>query len=622
MHYTPIYTPDVGETGNITLTLTASGNGSCPDVSDNLTLSVTPLPTANSGGNDEVCVDQNTYSISGASHTNGSVLWTTSGDGSFSNSTIDNPVYTIGATDKTNGSVILTMTVSSPGSCADAVSNMTLTITPLPTANSGGNDEVCADQVSFTVSGASHTFGSVAWSSPTGGAFNDNSLDNPTYTLTAADRTNGSVVLTMTVTSPGSCAPAVSSMTLTVTPAPVANSGGNDEVCEDQPTFTVTGASHANGSVSWSTGGDGTFVNANVDNPTYNLGPTDISSGSVVLTMTVSSAGSCTDDTDNMTLTITPLPTANAGGNSEVCVDQASLFNFRSIAYEWCEFYGQLPEMEAFSNSSIDNPSYTLGANDKTTGSVILTMTVTSPGSCAADADNMTLTITPLPTGNTGGNGEVCEDQNTYTISGASHTNGNVTWSSPSGGTFNDNTLDNPVYTLSAADKASGSVVLTMTVTSGGSCAPAVETMTLTITPLPTANAGADDEICEDQISYTVSGATATNGSINWSTSGDGSFLDATALNPVYTMGPTDKTTGSVTLTIMVSSPGSCGPAVDNMTLSITPEPTANAGSDDEICASEVSYTVSGASFTNGNVIWTTSGDGSFTDLNCYESGI
>ena len=65
-----------------------------------------------------------------------------------------------------------------------------------------------------------------------------------------------------------------------------------------------------------------------------------------------------------------------------------------------------------------------------------------------------------------------------------------------------------------------------MTITSPGSCAPAVETMTLSITPLPTANAGADDEVCEDQANYTVSGATSTNGSISWSTSGDGNFTD------------------------------------------------------------------------------------------------
>jgi hypothetical protein len=102
--------------------------------------------------------------------------------------------------------------------------------------------------------------------------------------------------------------------------------------------------------------------------------------------------------------------------------------------------------------------------------------------------------------------------------------------------------------------------------------------MILTLTPEPTSDAGADDEICISDGSYTISGSTSSNGTIIWTTGGDGSFDVAGSENPTYTIGTE---TGSVTLTKTVSSAGSCADAVDFMILTLTPEPTSDAGADE-----------------------------------------
>jgi hypothetical protein len=67
-----------------------------------------------------------------------------------------------------------------------------------------------------------------------------------------------------------------------------------------------------------------------------------------------------------------------------------------------------------------------------------------------------------------------------------------ISWTSSGTGIFADPTLINPVYTPSAADIISGSVVLTVTGTSTTPCVDASDAMTLFITGQAIANAGLD----------------------------------------------------------------------------------------------------------------------------------
>ena len=93
--------------------------------------------------------------------------------------------------------------------------------------------------------------------------------------------------------------------------------------------------------------------------------------------------------------------------------------------------------------------------------------------------------------------------------------------------------------------------------------------MVLTITPGAIAEAGPDNNICEDE-NFTFSSAFATNSSlVTWSTSGDGQFDNINLVNPIYTPGPNDILNGNVMLTISANGNGNCTGDTDNMTLSI-----------------------------------------------------
>jgi hypothetical protein len=85
-----------------------------------------------------------------------------------------------------------------------------------------------------------------------------------------------------------------------------------------------------------------------------------------------------------------------------------------------------------------------------------------------------------------------------------------------------------------------------------------------------TSNAGADATICAGE-TYTLNGMATNYTSVEWTTSGDGTFNDNTILTPVYTPGTGDIAAGSVTLTLTAYS-GS-NQVSDDMVLTIEPLP-------------------------------------------------
>ncbi len=114
-------------------------NGTCSN-SATISVSFFEQPLANAGLDAEICISDGSYTISGSSSANGIILWTTSGDGSFDNSSADNPTYTIGSEKST---VTLTKTVSGNGSCTDAIDFMILTLVDLSSVNAGASGNVC-----------------------------------------------------------------------------------------------------------------------------------------------------------------------------------------------------------------------------------------------------------------------------------------------------------------------------------------------------------------------------------------------------------------------------------------------------------------------------------------------
>ncbi|MBI2968780.1 MAG: PKD domain-containing protein [Bacteroidetes bacterium] len=231
---------------------------------------------------------------------------------------------------------------------------------------------------------------------------------------------------------------------------------------------------------------------------------------------------------------------------------------------------------------------------------------------------SVTVPVVPSVTANAGSDGTVCSGTG-YTLSGAIGGGAiSGTWTTSGTGAFDNPALLNATYTSSPGDLVMGSVTLTLTTNDPpGPCPAASDAMILTINTPATAGAGADAVICEGS-TYTLSGSRGGSAtSSTWTTSGDGTFNNPALTNAIYTPGPLDKSTGSVTLTITTNDPAGPCPAVsDSMVLTINPAAFVFAGNDTVLCGGgAISITLNGIIGGGAtSATWNTSGSGAFNN--------
>src|SRR5204863_295800 len=221
-------------------------------------------------------------------------------------------------------------------------------------------------------------------------------------------------------------------------------------------------------------------------------------------------------------------------------------------------------------NNTTLNATYTPTAAELAAGTLTLTLTTTGNGTCNAVADSRVITFTPAPTVNAGLNGTVCANNSAITLAGAITGAGGAVWSGGAG-TYNPNNATlNAVYMPSAAERAAGTVTLTLTTISNGNCSAVSDQVTFSITPAPTANAGADRVLCANNAAAGLAGAFSIATGGIWS-GGSGMFDPSTTnMSAIYTPTAAEITAGSVTLTLTTTGNGLCNAATDQVLLTFT----------------------------------------------------
>jgi len=135
-------------------------------------------------------------------------------------------------------------------------------------------------------------------------------------------------------------------------------------------------------------------------------------------------------------------------------------------------------------------------------------------------------------------------------------------------------------------------------------------------------SAGGDLSVCDNISFVEVSGVANNYGSINWETSGSGSFIVDNQLDAVYFPGFHDILAGSVELCLNgVPIDSTCTQAVEDcMRIYFNSSPIAFAGNNATICENE-SFVLDGA-YANDymTIAWTTSGDGTFDEPTLLET--
>lgn len=343
---------------------------------------------------------------------------------------------------------------------------------------------------------------------------------------------------------------------------PTATAGGSSTICE-LDAVTVSGATAADGTISWTHNGDGTLSGGTTLTPAYTSVAADAGK-TITLTLTVSKGG-CADAIAAYTVNVTAKPSATAGGTQTICVMGSATVSGATSgngSIMWTENGDG-----TLTGETTLTPVYTSVASDagKT---VVLTMTV-SNSPCPAATATYSVIVIGTPSASAGGSTTICET-GTATVSGASAANGAILWTEDGYGSLFGQTTLTPVYTPAAGD-AGKTVTLTMTV-SNGSCTDATASYSIAVMAAPVATAGGITAICEGGTA-TVSGATASNGTILWGTSGAGTLTGQTTSSPSYTPAAGES---AVTLTMTVTN-AYCSSASADFTINVHPLPALAA---------------------------------------------
>ena len=502
---TTIADPVASPAATTTYTVTVTDNNNC-SATDNMVLTINPLPNASAGPNKAICRGNST-TLDGSGGTG--YLWAPAA--SLSSSTIATPTANPTVT------TTYTVTVTTSNGC-NATSSMVLTVNVLPPASAGNNATICTGHNTTL-----NAFGGTAYVWAPAASLSSATIANPVASPTVT------TTYSVTVTDINGCS-ATSYMAVTVNLLPLADAGTNQIICLNQSAnLTAFGGTQ----YLWSN---------NAITQSINVSPTT----NTTYTVTVSDNNSCSA-TDNVSVTVNPLPPAEAGINQTICIgNNTSLNASGGTSFSWS------PAAD-LSNSSIATPAAS------PTVTTTYTVTATDINGCSA-SDNMVLTIHPLPIASAGNNDVICLNHNTTL-----NASGGIgyLWAPATG--LSNTAIANPV--------ASPTVTTTysVTVTDNNTCS-ATNSMVLTVNSLPPASAGNDDAICLN-LSTTLS----ASGGVGYVWAPTTGLSNPNIANPVAS--PTVTTTYSVTVT----DASGCS-ATDNMVLTVYPLPAANAGNNASIC--------------------------------------
>jgi gliding motility-associated-like protein len=612
---TGTYVPSAADNsaGAVTLTLTSTNNGGCPAVTATMTVNITPAPTSNAGTDQSVCANNATVSLGGTVTIASGGIWSSGGTGTFTpNNTTSNPQYIPSASDISTGTVNIIYTTTGNGGCNAVSDTMLIIITPAPVVSGGPNLQyVCKNNPNANLN-ATSTTGSVVWTTLGTGTFTpSNTILNPTYLSSNADTTAGSVQILITSANNGNCNSVTDTITLIYTSTITISAGTSQTVCSNNPAVALSGTC-TTGVGTWTTSGSGSFSPNNLTG-SYIPSAADISAGTVVLTVTSGNNGTCLPITAQMTVNITPGPTANAGNDVSVCANNATIALGGSVTVATGGQWSSSGTGTFSPNTTTLNTNYIPSNADTTAGSVTIYLTTTGNGSCFASKDSMVINFTPAPLVNAP-NVSVCRNNPIAVLNGYSST-GTGTWTTLGSGVFNpNNTVNSPTYTPSTADTTAGSVQIVFTSTGNGGCNAVTDTLLLTFSSIPTVTAGTSQIVCANNSSVTLNGTSSTS-SGTWTSSGTGTFSPNT-ITGNYIPSAADLSTGVVTFTLTTTNNGGCNAVADVMTLTITPGPTSTAGTDQILCANNATVALNGSVTVSSGGQWSSTGTGTFTPNN------
>lgn len=310
-------------------------------------------------------------------------------------------------------------------------------------------------------------------------------------------------------------------------------------------------------------------------------------------------------DTATYELIISTL-TADWNSNDSTCIGSSinfadastSAFNSNINSWQW--------DFGDGGTSTVPNPSHTYNSS----GDFTVSLVVGSDAGCT-DTLEQDVYIQPLPTANVGPDTTACENNPLINLNGIVNNAAGGIWVGDGGSFTPSSNFLNVNYTPSQPEIDAGETQIILNTTGNGYCPATSDTLIITYVPGPLVSPGDSTiEVCDGTPAIQLNGTIQFGSTVEWSTSGDGTFNDDELLNPIYFPGTNDYNNGNVTLYIESTNNGFCEPAIDSILISFFAPPTVSIDAPDTSCAT---YPIQlNANSTTGNGDWETFGDGFF----------
>ncbi len=426
--------------------------------------------------------------------------------------------------------------------CGIAKDTVTFTVNPQPSANAGFDSTICLGE-STTIGTASVGGLTYSWTSVPAG-FSSTSANssvtptvNTTYGLTVSN---------------GSCSK-TDSVKVIVNPLPTLILPSPQTICGASAPIVLTGNPTGG---TWS----GTGINA-----TGTFSPAAAGVGTHTLTYNFTNSTTTCSNSATTTITVEAAPSVIAGPDFTEC-NQAgtiTLTGFSPAGGTWSGL--------GVSPTGVFTPTAAgVGTNN-------LIYTFTSVNGCVGK-DTLIATVTNPTIAVAGINDTVCLNAASFNLSGYSPAGG--TWSGTAvtaAGNFNPTTAGVGTHTL--------------TYTTGvGTCA-SNDTKEIIVKPLPTVNAGVNQNVCIDAVPFNFTGFSPVGGT--WT----GTGITNGALG---TFNPSTAGAGIHILTYTFTDPITNCPNTATKTVTVNALPIVNAGTGSTYCNQAITFNLSGYSPAGG----------------------
>jgi hypothetical protein len=342
-------------TVTVRLTTTSAAIPSCGTAVDDDVLLVNANPTVNAGLDETKCQTApsgpTSFTLAGTA-TNGTSVWSIFASTGSAAATVNNTgslTSTVSVAGIGTVTLRLTNTSNAIPSCGNPVDDVVLTVNANPTANAGPDEVKCqtapSGPTSFTLAGTAAN-GTSVWSvfaSTGSAAATINSTGSLTSTVSVAGIGTVTLRLTNTSNATPSCGTVTDDVILTVNANPTANAGPDETKCQTAPSgptaFTLAGTA-ANGTSVWSvfasTGSAAASINS-TGSLTSTVSVAGTGTVTLRLTTTSNTTPSCGTATDDVIITVNPLPVCAITGNQTICDGDSSTFTATAdmTTYAW-----------------------------------------------------------------------------------------------------------------------------------------------------------------------------------------------------------------------------------------------------------------------------------------------